>query len=183
MKRLLFAALALVLTPVLTGCTPEQVAAWVQWNNTDPVAAQAFLATPEVQADFAVTPDTLAPAERLDPPAAPAPAFTGINGLPLAPDGLSGCDEMMFYANQFGLPARFEGIGWRESNCRNEDGVHTSCCWGYWQMHRMHFPMPACGINSYQDMNSSNPWEKQKSACATAQLYNAVGLSPWSATR
>ena len=67
---------------------------------------------------------------------------------------------MMFYARQFGLPAQFERIGWRESNCRNEDGVRTSCCHGYWQLHRMHFPMPECE--------------------AAKQLYDAAGMSPWS---
>jgi len=119
-------------------------------------------------------------ATRLNPP---PPWPTGIYNLPIAPFGLDNCQEMMFYANQFGLPARFEGIGYRESNCRNEDGVHTSCCWGYWQIHRMHFPMPECGINSYQDMNSNDPFEKQKSACAAKQLYDAAGMSPWAATR
>ena len=56
---------------------------------------------------------------------------TGIFGLPFAPEGLDGCDEMRFYLDQFQMPARFDGIGWRESNCRNEDGVRTSCCHGY----------------------------------------------------
>ena len=122
-------------------------------------------------------------ATRLNPPPPPPVWPTGIYGLPIAPFGLSACGEMMYYARQFGLPNQFEGIGWRESNCRNEDGVHTSCCWGYWQMHQMHFPMPECSINSYRDMNSNDPFEKQKSACSAAQLYKEAGLSPWAATR
>jgi len=122
-------------------------------------------------------------ATRLNPPPPPPVWPTGIYGLPIAPFGLSACDEMMYYGAQFGLPGQFRGIGDRASNCRNEDIVHTSCCWGYWQMHRMHFPMPECGINSYQDMNSNDPFEKQKSACSAAQLYKEAGTSPWAATR
>lgn len=127
----------------------------------------------------------LQPAVRLDPPA-PPPTIpvepVGIYLLPFADSHLSGCDEMMFYARQFGLPERFNGIGWRESNCRNEDGVRTSCCHGYWQMHRIHFPIPQCEAWSYHDVNSDIPLEKQKQACSAKQLYDAAGYSPWSAT-
>ena len=34
----------------LTGCTPREVRQWVAWHETDPVAAEAFANTPEVQA-------------------------------------------------------------------------------------------------------------------------------------
>jgi hypothetical protein len=122
-------------------------------------------------------------ATRLNPPPPPPVWPTGIYNLPIAPFGLSACGEMMYYARQFGLPAQFEGIGYRESNCRNEDIVHTSCCWGYWQLHQMHFPMPQCEAWSYRDVNSNDPFEKQKQACSAKQLYDAAGLSPWAATR
>jgi len=113
----------------------------------------------------------------------PAPVWpTGIYDLPYAPFGLTDCGEMRYYADQFGLPAAFDRIGWRESNCRNEDGVRTSCCHGYWQLHRMHFPIPECGAYSYADVNSDNPLDKQRQACSAKQLYDAAGLSPWSAT-
>jgi hypothetical protein len=122
-------------------------------------------------------------------PQPPAPVWpTGLYDKPYAPFGLSDCEEMRFYANQFGLPARFDSIGWRESNCRNEDGVRTSCCHGYWQLHQMHF-RPGnimdrnCNADSFEDVNSDNPLDKQRQACAAKQLYDQVGLSPWSATR
>jgi hypothetical protein len=124
-----------------------------------------------------------APAVRLDPPPTTTPWPTGIWNQPYAPFGLSDCQEMMFYARQFGLPSQFEGIGWRESNCRNEDGVRTSCCHGYWQLHQMHFPIPHCEAWSYHDVNSDTALEKQKQACAAKHLYDRAGLSPWSATR
>lgn len=125
-------------------------------------------------------------AVRLDPPKPVWP--TGIWNQPFAPLGLSDCQEMMFYANQFGLPAQFEGIGYRESNCRNEDGVKTGCCHGYWQLHEMHFAPgnridQICGADSYLDINSDDALEKQMQACAAKQLYDAAGSSPWAATR
>lgn len=152
------------------------------------IAATAMILAPEVvhaDTDHPINdPATgLMVASRLNPPPPPPIWPTGLYNLPYAPFGLTDCQEMAFYARQFGLPTAFDGIGWRESNCRNEDGVHTSCCWGYWQLHQMHFPMPECFANSYRDVNSDDPLEKQKQACAAKQLYDAVGLSPWSATR
>lgn len=124
-------------------------------------------------------------ATRLNPQP-PVPLWpTGLWEQPYAPFGLSDCEEMRFYANQFGLPARFDAIGWRESNCRNEDGVRTSCCHGYWQLHQMHF-RPGnimdrnCGADSFDDVNSDNPLDKQRQACAAKQLFDAVGYSAWS---
>lgn len=134
------------------------------------------------------------PAVRLDPPTTVVvdigtpPWPTGIYGLPYAPFGMSDCDEMMFYARQFGLPDRFAGIGWRESNCRNEDGVRTSCCYGYWQLHEMHFANHPdiygrnCGAWSYRDVDSDSAADKQRQACSAKQLYDAAGYSPWSGT-
>jgi hypothetical protein len=104
----------------------------------------------------------------------------------VAPPGLSNCDEMSWYRQRAGLPARFDQIGWRESNCRNEDGVHTSCCWGYWQLHRMHMGGEfgrRCGAWSVNDINSDNPGDKRRQACAAKLLYDMVGLSAWAATR
>lgn len=140
-------------------------------------------------------------AVRLTPPqtttttAPPAPTTTaapvGLWGQPFAPAGLTGCDEMAFYRIQWGLPEAFQGIGWRESNCRNEDIVKTFCCHGYWQMytslhvrdHRLAPKMAACGVYSHHDLNSDVPIEKQRQACAARALYDVMGTSPWSATR
>ena len=116
---------------------------------------------------------------------------TGLWGQPFAPEGLDNCDEMMFYAAQFGLPERFRGIGWRESNCRNEDVVKTFCCHGYWQMytslhlrdHRLAPKMHACEVFSHHDLNSDDPREKQRQACAAKALYDVVGSDAWVATR
>jgi len=116
------------------------------------------------------------------------PQPTGIYGLPFAPEGLSDCDEMRFYLDQFGMPARFDQIGWRESNCRNEDGVRTSCCHGYLQLnanlhvrdHRLHDRYAQCGVYGNEDINSDTPEDKQRHACAAKQLYDILGYQPWS---
>jgi hypothetical protein len=93
---------------------------------------------------------------------------------------------MSWYRQRAGLPAAFDRIGWRESNCRNEDGVRTSCCHGYWQLHRMHMGGKfgeRCGAWSVNDINSDTPDDKRRQACAAKLLYDMVGLSAWAATR
>lgn len=115
--------------------------------------------------------------ETLPPPAA-APVATN----------LSNCEEMAMYRASVGLPARFDQIGWRESNCRNEDGVHTSCCYGWWQLnvslhlrdHRLAPRYAACGVDSYTDVNSDTPDDKRRQACAAKALFDVVGYSAWS---
>jgi len=111
----------------------------------------------------------------------------GLHGQPFAPEGLSDCDEMNFYRVQAGLPDRFAALGWRESNCRNEDQVKTYCCHGYWQMwtdlhlrdHRLAPLMADCEVTGPQDLNSDDPLEKQKQACAAKALFDVMGYQPW----
>ena len=105
-----------------------------------------------------------------------------------APEGLSDCDEMHWYRVDAGLPERFDALGWRESNCRNEDGVKTYCCYGYWQLytslhlrdHRLAPKMHACGVYGADDLNSDTPEDKKRQACAAKALYDVVGYSAWS---
>lgn len=124
------------------------------------------------------TGDTVQAAPTLPPP----PAL-------FAPADLDGCDEMRWYRVAAGLPAAFDGIGWRESNCRNEDGVHTSCCYGYWQISRIHIDGTGsiygrdCQVYTVADLNSDTPADKLRQACTARALYDADGLSPWAATR
>jgi hypothetical protein len=104
-----------------------------------------------------------------------------------APAALDGCAEMSWYRARAGLPEVFDRIGRRESNCRNEDGVHTFCCYGWWQLwvslhladRRMAPGYHACGVFSAADVNSDTPGDKARQACATAVLYSVVGLSAW----
>lgn len=154
--------------------TEKAVRAWQKSNGlqVDGIAGPATLSS-------------LMSARRMGNAAPVAPAG-GLNGLPFAPPGLSNCDEMHFYRAQAGLPDRFDSLGWRESNCRNEDGVHTGCCYGYWQLHKDHVRSgyarrwrDECGITSFQDFNSDSPIEKQRQACGAFVLYDMSGLTPW----
>lgn len=125
-----------------------------------------------------------APAERLDPP----PVEEVSVPQEAAPEGLNSCDEMHWYRQRAGLPARFDALGWRESNCRNEDGVHTSCCVGWWQLniglhlrdHRLIDAYHDCGVWSAADVNSDTPGDKLRQACAAKALFDVVGYSAWS---
>lgn len=124
------------------------------------------------------------PAVRLNPPTTP-PVPTGINGLPLAPENMSNCDEMQFYRIQAGLPAHFDAIGWRESNCRNEPSVKTWCCYGYWQIYwSLHADKLSelCGVGSAWDINGDEPLDKQRQACSAKVLFDEVGYQPWATT-
>jgi hypothetical protein len=103
------------------------------------------------------------------------------------PAGLSNCAEMHSYRVSAGLPAAFDALGWRESNCRNEDGVRTSCCYGWWQLNvGLHLRDPrlagryhACGVYSAADVNSNTAGDKRRQACAAKALFDTVGLSAW----
>ena len=116
-------------------------------------------------------------------------APTGLFGLPLAPLGLDACAEMNFYRVQMGLPEgwsdqprtgpkRWWGLGWRESNCRND--VKTFCCYGYWQIawanrnahgYKTAGVFTNCGVRYLSDWFGSAPEQKQKSACIAANMY------------
>lgn len=117
----------------------------------------------------------------------PVPSQAGLHGLPFAPDDLTGCSEMMWYAYQFGLPARFEGVGFRESSCRND--VNTYCCYGYWQLyvslhlrdHRLAPMYAECNITSIEDIFGNEPIKKQRQACGAAAVYQVQGGSAWDA--
>lgn len=125
------------------------------------------------------------PAVRLDPQpppveVAPAP--------PPGPPAGGGCAEVTWYRQAAGLPARFDQLAWRESNCRNEEGVHTGCCWGWWQLnvalhlrdHRLADRYHDCGVWSRTDLDSDTAADKMRQACAAKALYDVVGYSAWS---
>lgn len=111
----------------------------------------------------------------------------GLWCLPFAPEGLSDCDEMEYYRLQFGLPDRFQSLGFRESNCRNEEGVRTYCCFGYWQMYfTSHYSdhqgrpiYEGCEVDEISDYNGDEPLDKQKQACTVAGYFAHWGYQPW----
>lgn len=175
---------------VLAGCGAP---AAVGPTDTPPMTvAVADPPAPTTVAEL-VSPVTVSiPAVRVNPPTTlTTVAPVGLHGQPFAPEGLSDCDEMMFYAAQWGLPERFRALGWRESNCRNEDVVRTFCCHGYWQLYvslfqRDHRTGPRlrdeCGVFSADDVNSDQPLDKQRQACGARVVLDIQGIDAWAMT-
>jgi len=143
-----------------------------------------------------ITMDALKEAIRVDPPKIPPETSSGLRGMPFAPEGYSGCDEMNFYRVQAGLPSQFSdqprsgprsnwGYGWRESNCRND--VANACCHGYWQAHEGNwsgtsyaaFFRSHCDAQSASDVFGNSALNKQRQACVTKVMYDISGLQPW----
>lgn len=129
-----------------------------------------------------------AQAERLDPPTTLETTTTAAPVIVVGPPaGLSNCDEMHWFRVHAGLPDRFDAIGYRESNCRNEDGVHTFCCHGFWQLYislwikdsRLGPKIRACGVSSYLDVNSDTYEDKLRQACSAKAAYDVSGYTPW----
>ena len=110
---------------------------------------------------------------------------------PFDPATLDDCDEARWYADEHGLPALFDRIIWRESNCRQEIGVRTSCCVGWLQLnadlhvrdHRLREPYKACGVFGNSDVDGPEPVEKRQHMCAATALWRLLGTQPWTATR
>lgn len=142
--------------------------------------------------------DTVAVASKLavrldrwqETPTSPPPTTAPATPSLFAPPELDGCAEMTWYRINAGLPARFDQLGWRESNCRNEDAVRTYCCHGYWQLyislwltdHRMAPRLAACGVDSAQDVNSDTPGDKWRQGCAAKAAFDVVGYSAWASS-
>lgn len=160
--------MAVVLIALISILTPQ-----VTPQSGLDLPAEGIVAT--AVADAAATRGTQVQIEPTLPPPPETPTFA------------TDCQEMSWYRQRAGLPAVFDRLGWRESNCRNEDGVHTSCCYGYWQLNvglhlrdgRIAPRYRMCGVDSYTDVNSNTPDDKQRQACAAKALYDVVGLSAW----
>ena len=158
--------LGLAAIAVLTaGCTPSQINAWVNWHDSDPAAADAFLETPVFQE---LSDDGLQEAVRLDPPPAPTGWSTdSSNGQCVGFKGL------LAQYNPGWSVDRMAGIMYRESRC--DPSASNSCCSGLLQMHRMHVPIPECGVYSRNDF-----YNAEANVCAAAQLFRSSGYGAWS---
>jgi len=106
------------------------------------------------------------------------PTPTGLFGLPLAPEGLTDCEQAHFYRVQAGLPDIFDHLAFRESGCKNT--AHTWCCFGIWQIHKLWIPQLAlCDIYSIDDYFGDNPIDKQRNACAATIVLAKQGMHAW----
>lgn len=148
----------------------------------EPPSSTAFI-TPYLPPPLSTT-----PAARASPPiqVTEPPAPVGINGLPFAPDGLDGCDTFTFYRIQWGLPATFDRLGWRESRCTNTPISRTGCCVGALQLHEIIFrdhrmlePLAACDATwANVRGDTGDAWQRQM--CAARALFDVAGYRPWS---
>jgi hypothetical protein len=119
----------------------------------------------------------------------PPPSKPGLWGMPLAPVGLSRCDEMEFYRAQAGMPAYMDGVGFRESSCRNDVVSSIGCCYGYWQAYvSLHLrdaklsPRYArCEVDEISDVYGNLPLQKQKNACVAKAILDIQGIGAYDA--
>jgi hypothetical protein len=162
MKRKLISLLAIV---GLTGCTPAQLRAWVEWHNNDPDAAVEFANRPEVQADL------------MDDQSSDGPQFAQWLG-----DYEPGnCDSYVSLFEEFGLPvATFKRIAWRESGCNHRSFVSD----------RDDLGGGLLGINlkGYQQATRFNQWcgvtvanvtDAEKNVECASEAYQRMGMQPW----
>lgn len=138
-------------------------------------------------------------AVRVAPPTTDPCSARGLNCLAYAPPDLDSCARMVWYMEQWSLPARLgdygrhgkwtrtDGLGWRESKCNNDAVSGTHCCGGWWQLYIGNFIahghadelMGLCQVDSLEDVTGLDPLDEQRQACATAWLVGVSGLSPW----
>lgn len=111
-------------------------------------------------------------AQQVTPTVPPAPV--GLHGLPLAPSGLTACETASFYRAQAGLPARFDGIIWRESRC--DPTAANWCCSGLLQVHKLWVAeLAGCDVYVRDDL-----FDPQRNMCAASYVYAAQGITAWS---
>jgi hypothetical protein len=168
-KRLMAIALG-ALALATTACTPSQINAWVNWHNSDPAAADAFLEAPEFQelSDDGLQQAARGEQQQLEaPPAPPSSSTASSNGQCVGFKGL------LAQYNPGWSVDRMAGIMYRESRC--DPSASNSCCSGLLQMHRMHVPVPECGVWSRNDL-----YNAEANVCAAAQLFRSSGYGAWS---
>lgn len=141
--------------------------------DTGPVASVAV--QPERRAQIQVTPT--------EPPPSTTTVPTGINGLPFAPAGLTGCDRMAWYSDQAGLPEQFHWIGYEESRCDNR--ASSWCCHGYFQIHEgwvdwaPRQSRERCDVTSAAQFDQRTPIARQRNACMARLVYDEQGFCAW----
>lgn len=168
-RALLLMALLVVTT---TGCTTQEIAAWIAWHDEAPDAAQIHLARPEVQEslhqdwdhDGVIEPEPVAQA---DPPA-PSLSSASSSGR------CTGIIDALVAQSPGWDVNRMAAIAYRESRC--QPGASNSCCSGLFQVHAIWIPKAAsCGVYSRSDLYNS--W---KNICVASIIYRTQGMGAWS---
>lgn len=140
-----------------TGCTNQEISAWLKWHRSDPAAAQAHLALPEVQESIRQTPK-------------PAPAASSA----ASGNTCVGLIDTLAQQSPGWDVNRMARIAYRESRC--QPSASNSCCTGVLQIHAIWIPKAAsCGVYSRSDLQSA--W---KNVCVAAIIYRQQGMGAWS---
>jgi hypothetical protein len=164
MKRWLTATAVTALL-ALTACTPQEARNWIAWHQSDPAAAQEWLASPEGQASLVA-----------DAPAEEPAVQTGRGGC----DGIY--DELIRQGASDGVAQRLAyRIAPRESGC-SPQFVHDRDDWSYSRFGlngltaglRANW-MSWCGA----DVRSDTQDLATDVRCALA-AYERMGWRPWS---
>lgn len=165
MRRLIPAMCAVALTAAATGCTSQEIAAWLDWHSSDPEAAIAFANTPEVQAD-------LASGEHAEAAPEPSASRGGCDGI---------YDAFIAQGASDGVARRFAYvIAPRESGC-SPQYVHDHDDWSYsrFGLNGLTAALRSnwaswCGADVRSD--TANLYVDVKCALAA---YHRMGWSPW----
>lgn len=172
MKRIILAVLAIAVVLAASGCTPRQVAAWKQWNRTDPEAAQNFL-----ESGINNTAAPASQAERLDPPAA-VPVEDAPSGGSSASSGgrCVGYEGMLAQYSPGWDVQRMSRIMYRESRC-NPGAHNSSGATGLLQVLKSH-----CGWLAPR-IGPCNLTSASYNIRAGAELWKNGGSAHWAQTR
>jgi hypothetical protein len=155
MRRRLIAAAAAV---TLTGCTPGQLRAWINWHAEDPDAAIEFAQRPEVIED-------LASGEHEEFSASATPGD---------------CDSYAPLFVAHGLPvSTFKRIAWRESGCNHRSFVRDSDDLGGGLL-GLNLRAGAGRWFDWCGLTSANVTDAETNVACAAVAYRRMGMAPWS---
>jgi len=184
MKRIAVVFAIATLVVLTSGCTQEQMAAWMAWRAEDPVGAAEYLAHPDVQHhlindwdhDGLVEPDPTIP-----PPAPARERSTSSQAAPSQSSSVSSsgnsCTGLIGTLSAYS-PGwdvnRMAQIAYRESRC--QASASNSCCTGVLQIHQIWIPKAGeCGVYSRADLT-----DPSKNVCVAAIIYRTQGIGAWS---
>jgi hypothetical protein len=144
----------------VTGCTPNQIRAWVNWYETDPEAATEFANRPEIREELS----------------SDAPQFEQW----LSSYEPGNCDSYVPLFEEFGLPvATFKRIAWRESGCNHLSFVRDSDDLGGGLL-GINLRAGASNWFSWCGLTVSNVTDASKNVECASEAYQRMGMQPWS---
>jgi hypothetical protein len=169
-KRIAAAVVALV---ALTGCTNQEIAAWIAWHDEAPEAAQVWLQREEVQASLTQDWDHDGIIEAEPPPPAPEQRQASTSQASTG-NRCTGIIDALSAQSPGWDVNRMAAIAYRESRC--QPSAANSCCTGLFQIHQIWIPKAgSCGVYSRADLT-----DPSRNICVAALIYRSQGMAAWS---